>query len=82
VTAYVYENPDKFRILKVTGDEDYSGYRWTVDTPDDMEFVRAVYKQFGNRDDFSWRDVLAVLERHPDLIAINQHVRQKALHEG
>ncbi len=30
--------------------------RWTVDEPDDLAFVRAVYSHFSGRDDFSWRD--------------------------
>ncbi len=82
VTPYVYENPEKFKILKVTGSNDCSSHRWTVDTPEDLKFVRAVYERFGNRDDFSWHEVIAEMERHPELKAINQHIEQKALHEG
>jgi spore coat polysaccharide biosynthesis protein SpsF len=82
VTPYVYENPDKFRILRVTNPVDYSALRWTVDTPEDLAFVRAVYAQFQNQDNFAWKDILAMLKAHPQLSAINQHIEQKALYEG
>jgi spore coat polysaccharide biosynthesis protein SpsF len=82
VTAYIYENPDKFDIVRVTGDANYSDYRWTLDTPEDLEFIRAVYERMGNDPDFYWRDVLALLEREPELVELNSHIRQKALQEG
>jgi spore coat polysaccharide biosynthesis protein SpsF len=81
VTPYIYENPDRFRILSVTGDQDYSAYRWTVDTPEDLELVRAVYAEFEG-DSFLLNDVVMLMEREPDLTQINRSVVQKALHEG
>lgn len=82
VTPFLYEHPELFRILSVTNDVDDSAYRWTLDTADDLEFIRAVYARFGNRDDFSWRDVLALLKGEPALCGLNSHVRQKALREA
>jgi spore coat polysaccharide biosynthesis protein SpsF len=82
VTPYIHEHPEKFKLLSVTGDEDHSDHRWTVDTPEDLEFVRAVYARVGNKTEFSWRDVLSVLDRHPELSEINRSVTQKALHRG
>jgi spore coat polysaccharide biosynthesis protein SpsF len=82
VTPYIYEHPDLFRLLHVKGEHDYSQHRWTLDTPEDIAFLRAVYDRLGNVDTFHWRDVLAVLDREPELLRLNQHVRQKALHEG
>jgi spore coat polysaccharide biosynthesis protein SpsF len=81
VTPYLYENPARFKICSVTGDKDYSDHRWTVDTPEDLEFVRAVYGRLeGGR--FSWRDVSKLIEREPELAEINRGIAQKALHEG
>jgi|HubBroStandDraft_6_1064221.scaffolds.fasta_scaffold00065_26 spore coat polysaccharide biosynthesis protein SpsF len=81
VTPYLYRNPGQFRILSVTGDEDYSACRWTVDTPEDLEFVRAVYARFEGKG-FAWGDVVKLMEREPELAWINRSVAQKALHEG
>ncbi|MGO8795560.1 MAG: cytidylyltransferase domain-containing protein [Candidatus Sulfotelmatobacter sp.] len=82
VTPYIYEHPDKFKILPVTGDEDYSRQRWTLDTPEDLEFVRSIYARFPGDAAFSWCDVLQLVEREPELLKINAAVMQKALHQG
>src|SRR5712691_7488825 len=81
VTPYMYESPGRFRILSVTGDEDHSAYRWTVDTPEDLEFVRAIYSRREGKG-FRLSDVLRLIEREPQLAEINRAVSQKALHEG
>lgn len=82
VTPYLYENPRLFRILSLTAEANYSRYRWTLDTDEDLATIRAVYQHFANRDTFSWREVLALMERAPEVPAMNSHVQQKALHEG
>jgi spore coat polysaccharide biosynthesis protein SpsF len=81
VTPYLYETPSYFKVLSVTGDEDYSSHRWTVDTPEDLEFVRAVYSR---RDGGQFRlsDVLRLIKSEPHLAEINRSVAQKAMHEG
>jgi spore coat polysaccharide biosynthesis protein SpsF len=70
VFPYVYDHPERFQLVSVTTDRDWSGLRWTVDRPADLEFVRAIYARLGDPSD--WRDVLALLEREPDVTAINR----------
>ena len=82
VTPYIYEHPEQFTLHSVTNAEDYSDYRWTLDTPEDLEFIRAVYQRMGNDGSFGWRQVLDLLEREPELVTLNSHIVQKALHEG
>lgn len=81
VTPYIYENPGKFKLHGIENDADCSQHRWTVDTPEDLQLLRAVYAQFGGRDDFGWREVLELVEADPSLANINRHVTQKAVHE-
>jgi len=78
VTPYIYRNPGIFRLHGVINEVDYSHMRWTVDTPEDLAFVRRIYEHLGH-DRFSWREVLAVLEQHPEWLEINQHVQQKTI---
>ena len=82
VTPYIYQNPDQFKLFSVMNEADYSHYRWTVDTQEDLDFVRAVYSRLGNIDKFTWKDVLAILEKESALTEINRHIRQKSLEEG
>lgn len=78
VTPYIQRNPDLFRIHGVSNKVDYSHMRWTVDTPEDLDFVRRIYDHFGH-DRFSWREVLAALEQHQEWLEINRHVQQKTV---
>jgi spore coat polysaccharide biosynthesis protein SpsF len=82
VTPYVYEHPAEFKLLSVTGEADHSAHRWTVDTPEDLKLVRAIYSRLKGDPTFGWRDVLAVLDREPGLMELNRSVVQKALHAG
>lgn len=80
VTPYIIEHPAAFKLLSVTGDQDYTAHRWTVDTPEDFEFVQAVYARLESKGVFSWRNVLDLLEREPQLLELNRDVMQKQLH--
>jgi len=82
VTPYIYQHPESFVLLSVTGEEDQSRHRWTLDTPEDMQFLRMLYAKLPSSNGFGWREVLKILDREPELVNINQHVPQKALHEG
>jgi len=79
VTPYLYEHPEIFDMAAASADTDYSQYRWTLDTPEDLDLIRAVYSRFDNRDDFDWQEVLALMEHEPKLAELNSHVTQKAV---
>jgi len=78
VTPYLYRHPERFRLHAVRNDADLSAHRWVVDTAEDLAFVRKLYEHF-EHDRFSWRDVLAACEEHPEWRDINRHVVQKEL---
>ena len=82
VTPYLYQNPTEFKCVNVANDEDYSSYRWTVDTAEDLALVRAIYDRLGPSDGFGWRDVLALVQREPALVEMNRGILQKPLKEG
>jgi spore coat polysaccharide biosynthesis protein SpsF len=77
-TPYIYRHPELFRLTRVPLPVDLSGHRWTVDTAEDYELVRRIFEALG-RDDFGWRDALAVVEANPDWSELNRHVEQKAV---
>jgi spore coat polysaccharide biosynthesis protein SpsF len=80
VTPYIIEHPGLFKLLSVTGDRDYSAHRWTVDTPEDLEFAKAVYARLRSDGKFSWRAVIDLLDREPELLELNRLVVQKSVH--
>lgn len=74
-------SPRGFSIALLDHVVDLGLYRWTVDTAEDLEFVRQIYRYLGDRIDFSWIDVLDLLRARPELRQINASVRHKSLRE-
>jgi spore coat polysaccharide biosynthesis protein SpsF len=72
-------SPRGFRIALLHHPTDFGNYRWTVDTPEDLEFMRQIYNRFDGRDDFSWKDVLELAHNEPELMQINATVKHKTL---
>ena len=76
VTPYLYRHPDRFQIVGLGCDTDYTHHRWTLDTPQDAELIRKLFDHFAGRW-FGWRDALAVVEANPAWQAINADVAQR-----
>lgn len=74
VMPFLYRTPSRFRIAVLHGERDLGELRWTVDTASDLDFVRAVYRHFLPRTNFSWDDILELVTRQPELAAINAGV--------
>lgn len=80
VTAYIYSNPNMFRIDQVKGRDDYGNFRWTVDTPEDFELIHRILKElYGDKKPFYMQDIIELLTRYPDWNDINGHIEQKKL---
>jgi spore coat polysaccharide biosynthesis protein SpsF len=75
-TPYIWERPDRFRIGNVAWGRglDYSmSHRWTIDYPEDYQFIRTVYDRLYSpeRPRFGVDDILSLLEREPDIARLN-----------
>ncbi|MFN8404906.1 MAG: glycosyltransferase family protein [Anaerolineales bacterium] len=71
-------SPRGYNIALLHHTTDFGDYRWTVDTPEDLEFMRQVYAHFNGRD-FSWKEVLDLVHDNPKLMKINASVQHKTL---
>ena len=74
-------SPRGFKVAQLHHTTDFGDYRWTVDTPEDWEFMRQVYDRFEGRDDFTWQDVLHLIQKEPELAGINSTVQHKTLYD-
>jgi spore coat polysaccharide biosynthesis protein SpsF len=75
VTQFIYNRPERFRISHYKGLVDYSHHRWTVDERADLVFVRQVFDAiYPKNPTFTFRDVLELLERRPELTQINARI--------
>lgn len=71
-SLYIEKNPTEFRILNITNSIDESSLRWTVDYPEDFEFIKQIYENLYNENTvFGMSDVLNLLKIKSDLIQIN-----------
>lgn len=70
-TMFFVEHPQKFRLLNVGYQRDLSKLRWTLDYPEDLRFVREVYKHLYQKGIFYMEDILELLEQHPEIAEIN-----------
>jgi spore coat polysaccharide biosynthesis protein SpsF (cytidylyltransferase family) len=68
VTLCIWNNPDKFKLVAVISDEDYSKYSLDVDTMEDYKKARYLYDKLGNSN-FHWKDIIWLLERRGDEVA-------------
>lgn len=75
-TPFIWERPERFRIGNVNWETglDYSmSHRWTIDYPEDYQFVKAVFDELWNEHApvFHINDILDLMARRPDIFALN-----------
>lgn len=76
VTPYIWDNVKLFRIYQFKNPIDYSDYRWTLDTSEDLELIRKIYSYFMDNS-FNMMDVISLYNKYPELRAINESIEQK-----
>jgi spore coat polysaccharide biosynthesis protein SpsF len=70
-----------FSIAQLHHAPDYGSLRWTVDTPEDLAFIREIFARFGEKPNFTWYDVLEIVQKNPELAEINAGIRHKTMTE-
>lgn len=78
VTPFYYRHPELFRIGIFKAKEDYSKFRWTVDTIEDFEVVSQMLEMlYASHPEFSFSDIIELAKNHPKLQKINSHIQQR-----
>ncbi|HTL46685.1 MAG TPA: glycosyltransferase family protein [Verrucomicrobiae bacterium] len=80
VSLYIYEHPEKFKLGTLSAPPELKrpDLRLTVDLPQDLELVRAVYGRLHpQKPDFDIHDVVRLLSREPELGRLNATIQQK-----
>jgi len=73
ISLFFEEQPWRFKIENLACSRDLSTLRWTVDEPEDFEFVRTVFENL-YRDNplFCMDDILNLMEKKPELALMNK----------
>jgi spore coat polysaccharide biosynthesis protein SpsF len=75
VTPYLRNHPEIFRLVNISHTEDLSHLRWTVDEPQDMDFIRSVFAHMGDSC-FGMTDTLNLLRECPELSIKNAGIKR------
>lgn len=81
MTLYLKEHPEEFRIAlgALSADLYRPGYRLTVDEPEDVTLMQAVFARLARPGHVvTTREAIALLDSDPSLAAINAAARHKA----
>lgn len=78
VTIFMKRRPERYRLANVPYHQNYSRYRWTVDTPEDFRLIEKIITTlYPVKPQFSLEDCLELCDQHPEWIEINAHIQQK-----
>ena len=67
VTPYIWKNPNLFNIIQIKNDRDLSSWSMTVDTSDDMEFIRNLINKLDNKIDVSFSEITDLIDNNLQL---------------
>jgi spore coat polysaccharide biosynthesis protein SpsF len=75
VTLFIRNHPERYKIGRLTQSIDLSSHRWTVDDPEDLDFVQQIYQALYPTDAaFTTDDILSFVRNNPELLTINAHI--------
>ena len=80
MTLYIKENPSAFRIAtaELPAGLYRPEYRLTVDEPEDVRLMQEIFARLDRPGHVvTTREAIALLDREPELAAINAHLRHK-----
>ncbi len=80
VTLFLYRHPELFSLKNFESPTNHSEYRWTVDTRDDFTLVEKILTTlYPQKPEFTYADLVQLMQLHPDWALINKHVEQKKI---
>ena len=78
VTPYIRRHPEIFKVENFSQPENQSSFRWTLDYPEDLEFISVVYERlYPQNPSFDRHDIVSLLQEHPEIQSINASRRQR-----
>ncbi len=82
VSLYIYEHPERYKLLNIEAEGRYRrpDLRLVVDYKEDLHLIEIIYKELYDKNPcFDYGDILSLFEHQPDLLRINNRVRNIAV---
>lgn len=78
VTPYMYEN--SLNKYYYSCQNNYSKYRLTLDTKEDLQLIREIYDRlYILNNNFYLEEIINLIEKNPHLLLINNNIQQKEI---
>lgn len=75
VTPYIRNNSNIFKLVNLKSNINLSNKRWTIDEPEDFEFIKIIYKNLYPKDSlFGMEATLNYLRKNPEVEKINKNI--------
>jgi len=75
VTPYIRKNSNIFKITNLKSKFNLSNKRWTLDEPEDFEFIKIIYENLYPKDSlFGTETILNYLRENPEVEKINKNI--------
>jgi len=75
VTPYIRKNPNIFKIVNLKCEYNLNDKRWTLDEPEDFEFIKIIYKNLYSEDSlFGMKKIIDFLKNHPEIEELNNNL--------
>ena len=72
VTPFIKYNPIRYRLSNIEYSENFSHYRWTVDTSEDLHLITKILNTlYNDKPEFTMKDIVSVMKSNPEWISIN-----------
>ncbi|MBU1895845.1 glycosyltransferase family protein [Patescibacteria group bacterium] len=72
VTPYIWKHTELFKIKNITHTENLSDQRWTLDTKEDVDFIRLIVEECKKQDKYcGLAKIMQILSEHPEWCSIN-----------
>jgi spore coat polysaccharide biosynthesis protein SpsF len=83
VTQYMYRHPEIFKGKNISRPEDLSYIRLTLDTAEDYDMTKEIYKRlFKENHLFTLTDILQLFEKSPEIREINSAVKRSDMYKN
>jgi len=75
VTPYIRKNSNIFKLVNFKSNINLNDKRWTLDEPEDFEFIKIIYKKLYSEDSlFGMKKILDFLKKYPEIEEINKDI--------
>jgi spore coat polysaccharide biosynthesis protein SpsF len=78
VTTFIRNRSTQYRLHNIKHSSDFSHYRLTVDTSEDLELIRRIFESlYVENPEFTMKDIHSKMAANPEWEYINAHIHQK-----